>query len=82
MKKNVKLFFAVVIVVVAMFGGVKAYGVYRTAPETELLSENVEALSSGGEGVAAQFKCVDTKYTCHVICDGLPIIVVEGKLSK
>ena len=51
MKKNVKLTLVVVMVAAAVFGGVKTYGAYGTAVNSDqLLSENVEALSGGEDG--------------------------------
>ena len=63
MKKNVKLTLVVVMVAAAVFGGVKTYGAYGTAVNSDqLLSENVEALS-GGE-TEAQVTCYNTITTC------------------
>ena len=58
MKKNVKLTLAVVMVVAAAFGGVKTYGAYAGASESDqLFSENIEALSNSESGVRCTTGC-------------------------
>ena len=49
-KKIMKSTLAVALVAAAAFGGAKTYGAYAGATESDqLLAENIEALSTGGE---------------------------------
>ena len=48
-KKFFKSTLAVVLVAAAAFGGVKTYGTYNATSESDLLTENVEALSDDAD---------------------------------
>lgn len=78
MKKIFKSTLAVALVAAAAFGGVKTYGAYSATSESDLLAENVEALSAG-DGIVQHFQCKGTKGTCYVID---LIHIIDGKLSK
>lgn len=48
-KKMMKSTLAVALIAAAAFGGVKTYGAYSTSTESNLLAENIEALSDPTE---------------------------------
>lgn len=68
MKKNViKTAIAIVCLVAAGLGGMKAYNVANPSSEDALLTENVEALSSGDCGVACgRVVCKPPSCSCYV----------------
>lgn len=66
MKKNViKMSFAAVCVVAAGVSGMKAYNAANQSETDMLLSENVEALSSGDRGTVT-FDCLPCGALCYV----------------
>ena len=59
MRKIAKSTLVVALIAAAAFGGVKTYGAYSATDDTNLLAENVEALSDGGETKASCTASVD-----------------------
>ena len=77
MKKNViKTVIAAVCVVAAGMGGMKAYNVANQSEADMLLSENVEALSSGDCGVACgRQKDICTPPSCACYLPGYGYLI-------
>lgn len=73
-KKMMKSTLAVALVAAAAFGGAKTYGAYSaTAESDQLLAENVEALSNGGDP-----KQPETCYKSVTECKGQGLFYCSG----